>query len=331
MKLTGAPLLESTMTLSPAEARRLAQRAFSGWVDDAAPSMGAALAFYTLFSLAPVLLLAIAVAGFFMGRDEAQNLLITQLTGMVGEKAAIGIESLLDAAGSRDPGRMPAVLGTLALVLGATTVFVELRTDLDRIWRSTAKKAAGAREFVRTRLLAFGMVVAIGFLLLVSLVVSTAVAAVGDRWLGHSEAMAHTLDFVASFIVITGLFASIYKLLPTTRIAWRDVWVGAAVTSLLFWIGKLLIGLYIGKAAVGSTFGAAGTLVVVVVWVYYSAQVFFLGAELTREYARSHGSKRNEPRAFERRRHPPAANEDHMVERARDIVAGRDAVVTSEP
>jgi len=321
------------MRLSPADASNLAKRAFSGWVDDAAPSMGAALAFYTLFSLAPVLLLAIAVAGFFMGRDEAQNLLITQLTAMLGEKAALGIETMLDGAGSRDPGRMPAIIGTLTLALGATTVFVELRTDLDRIWRSTAKKASGIGDFLRTRLLSFGMVIAIGFLLLVSLVVSTAVAAIGNRWFGHAQAIAHSLDFIASFIVITGLFASIYKLLPTARIAWRDVWVGAAITSLLFWIGKFLIGLYIGKAAVGSTFGAAGTLVVVIVWVYYSAQIFFLGAEFTREFALTHGSKRGEPRAFERRRHPPAANEEHMVERARDIVAGRDPAVkaTSTP
>ncbi|HEX4782323.1 MAG TPA: YihY/virulence factor BrkB family protein [Usitatibacter sp.] len=321
------------MRLSPAEGWNLVKRAFSGWVDDAAPSMGAALAFYTLFSLAPVLLLAISVAGFFMGRDEAQNLLITQLTGMLGEKASIGIETMLDAAGSRDPGKIPALVGTLTLALGATTVFAELRTDLDRIWRCSAKKASGVWDFARTRLLSFSMVIAIGFLLLVSLVVSTAVAAIGDRWFGGTQAVAHALDFVASSIVITGLFASIFKLLPTASIAWRDVWVGAAITALLFWFGKFLIGLYIGKAAVGSAFGAAGTLVVVIVWVYYSAQIFFLGAEFTREFALTHGSKRGEPRAFERRRHPPAANEEHMVERARDIVAGRDPAVkvTSTP
>jgi membrane protein len=317
------------MRLSTADVTSLAKRAFAGWVEDAAPSMGAALAFYTLFSLAPVLLLAIAVAGFFMGRDEAQNLLVVQLTALVGDKAALGIESMLDAAGSRDPGGIPAVVGTLTLALGATTVFAELRTDLDRIWRCGGKAAGGVLSFIRTRLLSFGMVITIGFLLLVSLVVSTAVSALGQHVLaGGMQAFARGLDFLASFIVITGLFASIYKFLPSASIAWRDVWIGAAMTSLLFWVGKFLIGLYVAKAAVGSAFGAAGTVVVLIVWVYYSAQIFFLGAELTREYAWSFGSKRAEPRAFERRRHSgSAANDDHMVERARDIVAGRDAAV----
>lgn len=319
------------MPLSPSDASTLLKRAFAGWVHDAAPSMGAALAFYTLFSLAPVLLLAITVAGLFMGRDEAQNLLVAQLTTLLGDKAALGIESMLDAAGSRDPGRLPAIVGTLTLALGATTVFVELRTDLDRIWRCTPGKPGGAWEFVRTRLLSFGMVVTIGFLLLVSLVVSTAVSALGDRWFNGMEAVAHGLDFLASFVTITALFAAIYKFLPTARIAWRDVWTGAAMTSLLFWIGKFLIGLYMAKAAIGSTFGAAGAVVVVIVWVYYSAQIFFFGAELTREYALRHGSRRGEPRAFERRRHPPAANDDGMIERARDIVAGRDPSVGASP
>jgi len=316
------------MRLSTSDALRLVKQAFGGWVDDSAPSMGAALAFYTLFSLAPVLLLAIAVAGFFMGRDEAQNLLITQLTALLGDKAAMGIESMLDAAGSRDPGKLPAIVGTLTLALGATTVFVELRSDLDRIWRCAKPGSGGIWNFLQTRLLSFGMVVTIGFLLLVSLVVTTAVSAVGDRWLGGGmQFAAHGLDFLASFGVITILFASIYKFLPTAKIAWSDVWIGAAITSLLFWAGKFAIGLYVAKAAVGSTFGAAGTLVVVIVWVYYSAQIFFLGAELTREYAWRHGSRRNEPQAFERRRHGAAANDDHMLERARDIVAGRDPVV----
>lgn len=281
----------SSIATRSSNAWQLARRALKAWSDDAAPSMGAALAFYTLFSLAPVLLLAIAVAGFFMGRDEAQNLLLAQLTQLLGDKAAIGIETMLDAAGSRDPGRIPALVGALTLALGATTVFVELRSDLDRIWRCDKSKATGAWDFVRTRLLSFGMVVTIGFLLLVSLVVSTAVTAFDGRWLGASPVAAHAADFAVSVLVITGLFAAIFKLLPTARIAWRDVWAGAAITSLLFWVGKFAIALYVAKAAVGSTFGAAGAIVVIIVWVYYSAQVFFLGAEFTREYARLHGSR----------------------------------------
>lgn len=311
----------------------LVKRSVSGWSADSAPSMGAALAFYTLFSLTPVLLLAILIAGFFMGRNEAQGLLIGQLTTLVGAKAAAGIETMLQAAGNRGPGKLPAIVGVLTLAVGATTVFVELRTDLDRIWRCTASRSSGVRDFIMTRLLSFGMVVSIGFLLLVSLVVSTALSAASDRWFPGATGLARGLDFIASFLVITGLFASIYKFLPTVRITWRDVWVGAAITSLLFWVGKFLIGLYIAKAAVGSTFGAAGAVVILIVWVYYSSQIFFLGAEFTREYALSTGSRKNEPRDFERRRDVPAANEDHMVERARDVVAGRDPVVDprSEP
>lgn len=301
------------------------------WADDAAPSMGAALAFYTLFSLAPVLLLALSIAGFFMDRNDAQNALVAQLTAMIGAKAALGIEGLLDAAGSRDNARLPGFLGLITLVIGATTVFAELRTDLDRIWRVSAPKAGNAWDFLRTRFLSFGLVVSIGFLLMVSLVASVAVSALGDRWFGGSAALVRGGEFAASFLVTTALFAMIFKLLPTPRIAWSDVWIGAAVTSLLFGIGKFLIGLYIGKTAVGSSFGAAGALVVVVVWVYYCAQVFFLGAEFTREYALHHGSKKHENYVFDRRRAPPgatAANEDRMVERALEIVKGKDPVLT---
>ena len=310
--------------MRPAEVVTLVRRAFTGWVDDLAPSMGAALAFYTLFSLAPVLLLAIMVAGIFMGRAEAHDLLIAQLSTLVGEGAAHGIQSMLEAAG-RAQGKGPAIVGVITLALGATTVFGELQSDLDRIWRARAVKSGGVWRYVRNRLLSFGMVLSIGFLLLVSLVVSTAVTALSARWLAGMEVFAHGLDFLASFAVITLLFAAIYKILPTVKIDWRDVWVGAALTSFLFWIGKFLIGLYVAKAAPGSAFGAAGTVVVVIVWVYYSAQIFFLGAELTREYAKAYGSRRHEPEAFDRRR--PAANDDNMVERARDIVAGRDPAV----
>ena len=316
--------------LTAAQAWSLAKRAAKGWVDDAAPSMGAALAFYTLFSLAPVLLLAIAVAGFFMGRGEAQSLLVAQLTQLIGDKAALGIQSLLDAAGARDQGKWPAAIGTLTLALGATTVFAELRTDLDRIWRCTTKKSRGAVDFLRTRVLSFGLVVSIGFLLLLSLVASAALSAFGSRWFAASAGLVHASEFAVSFLVITGLFAMIYKVLPTAKIAWGDVWVGASVTSLLFWVGKFLIGMYIGRAALESTFGAAGTLVALVAWVYYSAQVFFLGAEFTREYARLHGSRAGEHDLHERRRpcgEAVAANED-LIERAAKIVKGTDPVIS---
>ena len=303
------------MAITPPDAWTLVKRSAKGWVDDSAPSMGAALAFYTIFSLAPVLILAIAVAGFFMGRNEAQNTVIAQLALLVGDKAALGIETLLDAAGTREEGKWPALIGTLILIVGATTVFAELRADLDRIWHCTTKKASGVRGFLRTRVLSFGLVVSIGLLLLVSLALSAALAAMGERWFASTRILVHGGEFIASFAVTTALFAMIFKVLPTPRIAWGDVWVGAAVTSALFWFGKFLIGLYIGRTAVGSTFGAAGTLVVIVVWVYYSAQIFFFGAEFTREYALRHGSKQGQRYIHERRRshgEPVAANDDQM-------------------
>jgi membrane protein len=183
---------------------------------------------------------------------------------------------------------------------------------------------------LHARLLTFGMVLAIGFLLLVSLVLSAAISALSDAWLGGGSALpVRSLEFAVSFLVLTGLFAMIYKLLPSTRIAWADVWVGAAVTSVLFWLGKYLIGLYIGHASVASSFGAAGTIVVLIVWVYYSAQIFFLGAEFTREYALRHGSRCGSVQG--RKRAMEAANEDEMVERAKAITRGSDPILLRKP
>jgi membrane protein len=316
------------MPLCPGEAWSLSKRAFQGWSQDNASSMGAALAFYTLFSLAPLLLVAIAIAGIFVGRHEAQDVLMVQLTQLMGERAAQGVGTLLDAFSARNLGFLPAAIGTLTVVVGATTVFAELHRDLNRIWRVPTQKASGAWEFVRTRLLSFGMVVVVGFLLMVSLAASAFVAALGSYWFAGSESIIHTLEFASSSLLVMLLFAMIYKLLPDTRIAWRDVWVGAAVTSLLFWLGKVAIGTYIGKAAFASAFGAAGTLVAVIAWVYYSAQVFFLGAEFTREFALRHGSRQGERHLHEERRRSdaPAANDADMVDRARRIVE-----VTSTP
>jgi membrane protein len=181
-------------------------------------------------------------------------------------------------------------------VLGATTVFAELRRDLDKIWRYEPPKTSGLWDLARSRILSFGMILVIGFLLMVSLVVSATVTAVGSMWAGGfpgAGVVLRSIEFFGSFAVITGLFAMIYKILPSVRIAWGDVWIGAAVTSLLFWLGKYLIGLYLGRSAIASPFGAAGTLVVVIVWVYYSAQIFFLGAEFTRAYALRHGSRQD--------------------------------------
>ena len=300
-----------------------------GWIDDSGSSMGAALAFYSLLSLAPLLLVVIGVAGVFWGRTEAQTLLMDQITSVVGDNAAAGIQLVLDnASQGAGEGMVPALIGFATALFGAATVFNQLQQDLDRIWRHHARKT-GVMGMVRSRLLTFGMVLSVGFLLLVSLVVSTALSAVSSAWLG-SLVGARTLEFALSFVVVTGLFAMIYKILPRTRIAWSDVWVGAAVTSMLFWIGKYVIGLYLGHASVASSFGAAGTLVVLIVWVYYSAQVFFLGAEFTREYALRHGSRQNTVQA-RRKRAMEAANEDEIVERARQITGGTDPILLRQP
>jgi membrane protein len=310
--------------LSPKDLWALVKRAFSAWSEDGANSMGAALAFYTLLSMAPLLVLVITLAGLVIGRDEAQQVLMTQLSGLLGETGAQGVRTVLESADNKEGGILATMISLFTLLLGATTVFAELKTDLDRIWKTKAPKASGFWKFIRSRLLSFGLVVTIGFLLLVSLVISAALSYIGTAF-GGGEVVMYVLEFAGSIAVMTVLFAAVYKLLPSARIAWRDVWVGSAVTALLFWIGKFLIGLYLGKSSVASSFGAAGTLVVTIVWVYYSAQIFFLGAEFTREYSLSHGTKSG---------NMDAANSDFlrededMLARARKIVKGKDPVLT---
>jgi membrane protein len=284
--------------------------------------MGAALAFYTLFSLAPLLIVVITLAGVFVGRDAAQDGMIGLLAQFAGDKAASGIESLLEAAGTRDGGGVAAAIGAGMLVLGATTLFAELQADLNRIWRHKPAKAGGFARFLRTRLSAFALVACVGLMLLASLALSAFLATIGERWLPGAGAALHAGEMVVSFLLLSGLFAMVYKLLPAPRIAWSDVWVGAAVTAALFWLGKILIALYIARAAVGSDFGAAGAIVVLIAWVYYSSQVFFLGAEFTRQYALRHGSLRADAAPV------GAANDDEaLLERARELVRGTDPLV----
>ena len=265
------------------------------WVDDYAPSMGAALAYYTLFSIAPLLIIAIAVAGLVFGQEAARGEIVAQIQGLIGREGAIAVQGLLKSVNEPAQDIFATVVSIITLVIGATTVFAELQSDLDRIWRVPAPaKENGLWALLRARLLSFGMVLGLGFLLLVSLVVSAAIAAFGKWSYGFfegREAYLHALNFGISFAISTLLFAMIYKLMPRARIAWRDVWVGAAVTALLFEIGKSLIGLYLGTTGVASGFGAAGSLVVLLVWVYFSAQIFLLGAEFTWVYSHEYGSK----------------------------------------
>ena len=270
----------------PKELWTLLRQAVDAWVDDYAPSMGAALAYYTLFSIAPLLLIVTAVAGLAFGAEAARGEIFEQLNGLMGPEGAGAVEKLLQSAHRPAEGVVATLTGLVLLALGASTVFGELQNALDRIWRAPERAQAGGWwNLIHSRLLSFGMILGIAFLLMVSLVTSAAISALG-KWWG-----AHVADIVLNFALTTLLFALIYKIIPRVRIAWRDVWTGAAVTALLFALGKVLIGLYLGKSSVASAYGAAGSLVVMMVWVYYSAQIFLLGAEFTRVYAHAHGSR----------------------------------------
>ncbi len=277
----------------------LVRKSIMAWVDDYAPSMGAALAYYTLFSIAPLLIIAIAVAGLVFGQEAARGEIVAQIQGVIGREGAIAVQGLLKSANEPARGIVLTVVGIITLVIGATTVFAELQSDLDRIWRVPAPaKENSIWILLQTRLLSFGLVLGLGFLLLVSLVIGAAIAAFGkwwDRVFEGWEVLLQALNFSISFSITTLLFALIYKLMPRARIAWRDVWVGAGVTALLFESGKFLIGLYLGKTSVASGFGAAGSLVVLLVWVYFAAQIFLLGAEFTWVYSHEHGSNIGQP------------------------------------
>ncbi len=275
---------------NPARLFHLFVQAGKSWVDDYAPSMGAAIAYYTVFSLAPLLVIVIAIAGALFGREAVQGLIVTELSGLIGPEGAVLVETLVAAASDTERGLVAGLVSLVVLLVGATTVFAELQSALDRIWQVPERaKPAGVWGVLRARLLSFGLILGVAFLMMVSLTVSAGLAALGT-WMGGLvagwEAVLHALKLAVSLAVFTGLFAMIYKLLPSTPIAWRDVWVGAFATALLFEVGKLLIGLYIGKSGVNESFAAAGSLVVLLAWVYYAAQVFLLGAEFTKVYAK---------------------------------------------
>ena len=273
-------------------------KAGNAWIDDHAQSMGAALSYYTVFSLAPLLLIAISVAGLVFGRDAAQGAVVDQLQGLIGQSSAEAIQGLLKNVSRPSEGIIATATGVAVLVIGATSVFAELQDDLNRIWQvPTRQKTSSWWAWLRTRLLSIGMILAMGFLLLVSLAASAAFdafAAWSTSAIGGWEAVAHGVNFVVSFVLTTALFAMIYRFMPQATIEWRDVGIGALVTAALFSIGKFLIGLYIGKSALASGFGAAGSLAVLLAWVYYSAQIFLFGAEFTWAYAHAAGSRQGE-------------------------------------
>ena len=281
----------STMNLKPG--LTLIKESFQEWQKDGALDLGAALAYYAIFSLAPLLLIVIAVAGLVWGRDAVQGQLIGQLRGLVGEQGGQAIQTMVANAGKQGgSGVLATIVGVVTILFGATGVFVQLQSSLDHIWNVEPRPGGGIWSFVKTRMLSFGMVLGIGFLLLISLVVTTAVSAVG-AWatglLPAAKVLVEGAAFVLSFVLITLLFAMIFKVLPDVKIAWRDVWIVAAVTAFLFTVGKFLIGFYLAKSSVASTYGAAGSLVIVLLWIYYSSQILFLGAEFTQVYASHYG------------------------------------------
>ncbi|MGS5087023.1 YihY/virulence factor BrkB family protein [Hydrogenophaga sp. A37] len=270
------------------------------WLDDYAPSMGAALAFYTLFSMAPLLLIVISVAGLLFGDVAARIEIFEQIALLVGEDSATALNSVLESLDQPAATRTGTLVGLGTLLIGATTVFAELQNAMDRIWQVPDRpNARGVWNLLRVRLLSLGLVLGIGFLLMVSLVLSAMMAALGKwwaPWFGEFAVTADAINFGVTLAFITAVFAMIYKWMPRTRVAWRDVWIGALITALLFTVGKTLIGLYIGRSAVASVFGAASSVVVLLLWVYYSAQIFLLGAEFTWVFAQR-GKKGHSRRA----------------------------------
>jgi membrane protein len=263
---------------------------FSG---DKVPRLGAALAYYTIFSIAPLLLIAISIAGIVRGKDAAQGELFGQLRGVLGPTAAEAVQGMVKNAAKPKAGIFATIAGIVTLVLGASGVFGQLKDALNTIWDVPPKKAAGVMGMLKDRFLSVAMVFGIAFLLLVSMIFDAVIATMGKFASGHlpgGEAVWQAIQLGVSYVVVTVLFAMMFRFLPDLKIEWRDVWLGAGFTSLLFVVGKFGLGIYLGKAAVGSSFGAAGSLVILLLWVYYSAQILLFGAEFTQVYARSHGS-----------------------------------------
>jgi membrane protein len=263
------------------------------WLDDNASRLAAALAYYTLLSIAPLLIIAVALVGLAFGDEAARAGISSEMTAIVGDQAAQSIQAILKQDRAAEVGIVSSMVGLVVLLLGASGVFGELQAALNTVWEVQAKPGRGIWGLIKDRFFSFTMVLGVGFLLLVSLLLSAGLSAVGrflSELLPGGEALWQVLNFVISLAVVTGLFALIFKIVPDVKIEWRNVWIGAAMTALLFTLGKFLLGLYLGKASFASMYGAAGSLVVLVVWVYYSAQILFLGAEFTQVYAKHNGS-----------------------------------------
>lgn len=277
---------------------RLVLAALRAWAQHRAPSKGAALAFYALFSMAPILVLVMGIAGSFLGSQAVEGELFAQLKGFLGPVGALAVQSMVADAHLPGSGHMATWLASILLVVGATSLFVELKDSLDDIWNVQAPVPTGFKALLQGRLLSFCLVMVLTLLLLAILMVHATLALAGTLWAGHwtpTPTLVSGLSHLFSFAVTAGLFGVIYKMLPEVKLSWRDVAIGALCTSALFSLGNQLIGAYLVHSAVGSSFGAAGSVAALLVWIYYSAQVFFLGAEFTREFALSFGSLRGHP------------------------------------
>ncbi len=282
----------------------LLKKSCSAWADDNAPSMGAALAFYTVFSLAPVLIVAISVAGLAFGQKAAEGEFLRQLQGLLGETGARAVQAIIQSADRPALGIIASAFGIGILLVGASGAFVELQDALNKIWKVSRSSENAWLRAIRERFLSFGLVLGLGFLLLVSLVVSAALGAVGSfiaPLLPWPVFLLESVNFLLSLGVIAMLLAMIFKFLPNAEVSWSDVWMGAAVASILLTSGKALIGLYLARSTVVSEYGAASSLVIILTWVYYSAQIVLFGAEVTQVYSHLHGSRADKGRFLYRR------------------------------
>jgi len=272
----------------------LLKRTFQRWSDHEAPRLGAALAYYSMLSLAPLMVLVVAIVGLAFGENAAAAQVANQVRDIVGDQGATAIQALVWNARTSSAGGLASAIGIATLLFGASSVFAELRAILNLVWEADRPARVSVMTMLRHRFFSFGMVLAVGFLLIVSLTISAMLSAAGkyfSQWLPVPAEALDAINFIVSFAVTTGAFALIYKYVPVVRIAWNDVWIGAFATALMFTVGKTLIGLYLGRASFGSAYGAAGSLIVVIVWVYYSAQIFIFGAEFTHVFAHTHGSR----------------------------------------
>jgi len=266
----------------------------SEWSEDNATRLAAALAYYTVLSIAPLLVLAVSIAGLVFGEEAAKGQIASELSGVVGPQAGEGIQTMLKHAKSPEEGTIGSIVGIVVLFFGASGVFGELQSSLNTIWEVAPKPGRGVMGMLRQRFFSFSMVLGVAFLLLVSLVLSAVLSGMGRFFESHmpgGEALWHVVNLGVSFSVITALFALIFKVVPDVKVTWKDVAMGAVFTAVLFTLGKYLLGLYLGRASVASPYGAAGSIIVLVVWVYYAAQILFFGAEFTQVYARRRGSR----------------------------------------